>query len=100
MKAFDVNNPYFRTKVLTASPGELRLMLLEGAVRYIGLGREGLASKDYEKVYEGFSQARSIVMELMNVNRQLGYKTLVAWGILLGLALGFGTDFVLEIAGA
>ncbi|HEU5065042.1 MAG TPA: ZIP family metal transporter [Gaiellaceae bacterium] len=41
-----------------------------------------------------------VVMELMNVNRQLGYKTLVAWGILLGLGLGFGTDFVLEIAGA
>ena len=41
-----------------------------------------------------------VVMELMNVNRQLGYKTLVAWGILLGLALGFGTDFILEIAGA
>jgi hypothetical protein len=35
----------------------------------------------------------------MNVNRQLGYKTLVAWAMLLGLALGFGTDFVLEIAG-
>lgn len=41
-----------------------------------------------------------VVMELMNVNRQLGYKTLVAWGILFGLALGFGTDFVLEVAGA
>jgi zinc transporter, ZIP family len=41
-----------------------------------------------------------VVMELMNVNRQLGFKILVAWGILLGLALGFGTDFVLEIAGA
>jgi zinc transporter, ZIP family len=41
-----------------------------------------------------------VVMELMNVNRKLGYKTLVAWGILFGLALGFGTDFVLEIAGA
>ena len=41
-----------------------------------------------------------VVMELMNVNRQLGYKTLVAWGILFGLALGFGTDFILEVAGA
>ena len=41
-----------------------------------------------------------VVIELMNVNRQLGYKTLVAWALLFGLALGFGTDFVLEIAGA
>jgi zinc transporter, ZIP family len=41
-----------------------------------------------------------VVIELMNVNRQLGYKTLVAWALLFGLALGFGTDFVLEIASA
>jgi ZIP family zinc transporter len=40
-----------------------------------------------------------VVIELMNVNRQLGYKTLVAWGLLFGLALGFGTDFVLAVAG-
>jgi ZIP family zinc transporter len=40
-----------------------------------------------------------VVMELMNVNRQLGYKTLVAWALLFGLALGFGTDFVLAVAG-
>ena len=41
-----------------------------------------------------------VVMELMNVNRQLGHKTLVAWAILFGLFLGFGTDFVLVVAGA
>jgi hypothetical protein len=39
------------------------------------------------------------VIELMNVNRQLGYKTLVAWALLFGLFLGFGTDFVLAVAG-
>lgn len=65
MKAFDTSNPYFRTKVLTASPGELRLLLLEGAVRYIGEGREGLVEKDYERVYEGFSHARAILLELI-----------------------------------
>jgi|SRR5262245_21113758 len=40
-----------------------------------------------------------VVMELMNVNRQLGYKTLVGWALLFGLLLGFGTDFVLAVAG-
>jgi len=40
-----------------------------------------------------------VVIELMNVNRQLGYKTLVAWSLLFGLFLGFGTDFVLAVAG-
>jgi zinc transporter, ZIP family len=41
-----------------------------------------------------------VVMELMNVNRQLGHRTLVAWAMLFGLFLGFGTDFVLVVAGA
>jgi zinc transporter, ZIP family len=40
-----------------------------------------------------------VVIELMNVNRQLGYRTLVAWALLFGLFLGFGTDFVLAVAG-
>lgn len=63
---FDVNNPYFRTKVLTASPEELRLLLLEGCIGFIEEGRTGLAEKDFEKVYSGFSQAKDIVMELMD----------------------------------
>ena len=40
-----------------------------------------------------------VVMELLNVNRRLGYRTLAAWALLFGLALGFGTEFVLEAAG-
>ena len=41
-----------------------------------------------------------VVMELLNVGRVLSSKTLVTWGILLGLVLGFGTDFILVAAGA
>jgi ZIP family zinc transporter len=39
-----------------------------------------------------------VVQELLNVNRKYGYPTLVTWMLLLGLFLGFGTDFVLEAA--
>ncbi len=67
--AFDINNPYLRTKVLTASPEELRLMLLDGALHFVTVGREGLAATDYEKVYEGFSQSKAIVMELITTLR-------------------------------
>jgi zinc transporter, ZIP family len=41
-----------------------------------------------------------VVMELLNVGRVLASKTLVTWGILFGLLLGFGTDFILVAAGA
>lgn len=40
-----------------------------------------------------------VVMELLNVGRVLASKTLLTWGILLGLFLGFGTDFILVAAG-
>src|SRR5438093_4124356 len=40
-----------------------------------------------------------VVMELLNIGRVLASKTLVTWGVLLGLFLGFGTDFILVAAG-
>ncbi len=67
--AFDVNNPYFRTKVMTASQEELRLLLLEGCVRFLREGREGLEARDYEKSYSGFSQGKAIIIELLNALR-------------------------------
>ena len=41
-----------------------------------------------------------VVGELMNVGRMFGNKMIVMSGILLGLVLGFGTDFILVAAGA
>jgi flagellar secretion chaperone FliS len=64
--SFDVNNPYFRNQVLTATPEKLRLLLLDGCIRFMENGREGLLAKDYEKMYDGISQARDIVMELIS----------------------------------
>lgn len=58
-------NAYLRTRVLTASPEELRLLLLDGAIKFARQGREGLASKDYEASYNGISQSRNIVLELL-----------------------------------
>ena len=40
-----------------------------------------------------------VVMELLNVCRLFSSKTVTAWGILLGLTLGFATDFILVAAG-
>lgn len=60
---------YLRTKVMTASPEQLRLMLLEGAVRFARQAAEGLAERDYEKAHAGFSQCRAIVLELLGTVR-------------------------------
>ena len=63
---FDINNPYFRNEVLTASPEKLRLLLLDGCLHFLSEGREGLLSQDFERVYTGFGQARDIVLELIS----------------------------------
>ena len=64
--SFDINNPYFRNQVLTAPPEKLRLLLLDGCIRFMEDGRDGLVSQDFEKMYEGFTQARDIVLELIS----------------------------------
>ncbi len=58
-------NAYLRTKVLTASPEELRLMLLDGAIKFAQQARDGLVSKDFERSYNGFTQCRAIITELI-----------------------------------
>ena len=40
-----------------------------------------------------------VVTELLNVCRLFTSKTVTDWGLLLGLTLGFATDFVLVAAG-
>lgn len=62
-------NQYLKTKVLTASPAELRMLLIEGAIRFAHQAREGLIEKNYEKSFEGFSQSKAILMELINALR-------------------------------
>jgi flagellar protein FliS len=62
-------NAYLRTRVMSASPEELRLLLLEGAVRFARQGAEGLAAKNYEQLFTGLSQARDIVIELLTTIR-------------------------------
>lgn len=62
--SINTGNPYFRTKVLTSTPEELRLMLIEGGIRFLREGREALGRNDYEKTFDRFTSARNIVLEL------------------------------------
>jgi flagellar protein FliS len=64
--ATETPNPYLKTKVMTASPAQLRLMLLDGAIKFLQQGKAGLAAKDYEASYNGFSRCQDIVMELIS----------------------------------
>ncbi len=59
-------NPYLRTKIMTASPDELRLMLYDGCLKFCRQAAAEL-EKDkphFEAVYENFMRAQKIVLEL------------------------------------
>jgi flagellar protein FliS len=58
-------NAYLQTQVLTANPEQLRMLLLEGAVRFSSQARDAMATKDHEAMFTGFTKARDIVVELM-----------------------------------
>jgi len=62
---------YLRTKVLTAGPAELRMMLLDGALRFAQQGRDGLAAKEFDAAFTGISRCQDILMELTSaLNRE------------------------------
>jgi len=65
-------NPYLRNQVMSAKPEQLRLMLFDGAIRFLNQGRKGLVQKDYDVSYTNISKAQKIVLELSNsLNREV-----------------------------
>lgn len=63
------SNRYLETKVLTATPEELRLMLLDGAIKFCRQGRDALAKGDFEGCHSGYSRCRAILIELISSMR-------------------------------
>ncbi|HEX7008819.1 MAG TPA: flagellar export chaperone FliS [Phycisphaeraceae bacterium] len=64
MTAPAATNPYLRTKILTARPEELRLMLYDGALRFCRQAQAAMAQRKYEESYNCLMRAQKIVLEL------------------------------------
>ncbi len=62
-------NPYLRSKVLTASPAELRLMLFDGAIKFAEQAKDGIDRNDHEAAYNGTTRCQGIVAELLTALR-------------------------------
>jgi flagellar secretion chaperone FliS len=60
------NKEYLKTKVMTASPEQLQLMLYDGAIRFCEQARTAIENKEIEKSYTLILRAENIVMELCN----------------------------------
>ena len=64
---------YNQTRVYTASQKELLLMLYDGAIRFLRIGREGVEEKHIEKAHNNLIRAKRIILELIStVNREQG----------------------------
>ena len=56
---------YFETQVQTATPGQLVLMLYDGAIRFARLGQRALEVGDRDEANRVIRRATAIVQELM-----------------------------------
>ncbi len=55
---------YLKTKVMTASPEMLTLMLWDGAIRFAEQGKEAIGRKDIEGSYKALVRSQRIITEL------------------------------------
>src|ERR1700733_10027540 len=55
---------YLRTKVLTATPEQLQLMLFDGAIRFCDQARLAIEQKSFEQSHKRITQAQKIINEL------------------------------------
>ncbi len=69
MSQMPKSNPYLKTKVMTASSEELRLMLFDGAIKFCRVAEDAIGRKQYEDSYNAMMRAQKIVLELsMSLN--------------------------------
>ena len=58
-------NSYLRTKVMTATPEQLQMMLYDGAIRFCEQARVALNEKNWEQSYNLITRVQKIVMEMI-----------------------------------
>ena len=64
MAVYNAASLYKGTKVNTASPAELTLMLYEGAIKFCNIAGLGFEQRDYEKVSNNIIKVQNIITEL------------------------------------
>lgn len=54
---------YANSKIMTASPAELTLMLYEGAIKFCNIAIVGIEQKDIEKAHNNIMKVQNIITE-------------------------------------
>ena len=64
MNPQNAQQQYLRTRVMTATPEQLQMMLYDGAIRFSEQARAALEAHDYEKSYNMISRVQKIITEM------------------------------------
>jgi flagellar protein FliS len=56
---------YLRTRVMTATPEQLQIMLYDGAIRFCEQAKQGIEKKNREQVFTNISKVQKIITELL-----------------------------------
>lgn len=57
---------YGNSKILTASPAELTLMLYDGAIKFVNIAITATEKKDVEKAHNNIMKAENIIIEFQS----------------------------------
>lgn len=57
---------YQRSRIMTATPAELTLMLYDGAIKFCNIALVGMENKDIEKTHNNIIKARNVIDELLS----------------------------------
>jgi len=56
---------YLETKVMTATPHQLHLMVIDGAIRHTATAQNALERQDFDKAHAALCEARKFVSEVV-----------------------------------
>ncbi len=62
----NVMDEYLESRVMTAKPEELHLLVLDGAIRQTTLAEVAVESKDFETAHFSLNSAREFVVEILS----------------------------------
>jgi len=70
---YNALNQYKQSTVLTATPEELTLMLYDGAIKFMNIGKYHIENNNVVKAHEALTRAQDIIIEL-NASLNMEYE--------------------------
>ena len=71
---YEALNKYKQNSIMTATPEELTLMLYDGAIKFMNIGKYSIENKDLEKAHTSLVRAQDIILELsysLDMNQEI-----------------------------